>query len=118
MGSRLVFSRSVDACWGRPEYVSSLEHVQARLSLSYTHRGSLAIHLSSPLGTRSTLLADRYHTHAHTLLAARYWRHTGTAEPHVLETHTLLGTRYWKHTHTHTLLGTRSAEHTSEIQSR
>ncbi|XP_046890414.1 furin (paired basic amino acid cleaving enzyme) b isoform X1 [Hypomesus transpacificus] len=59
MGSRLVFSRSVDACWGRPEYVSSLEHVQARLSLSYTHRGSLAIHLSSPLGTRSTLLADR-----------------------------------------------------------
>uniref|UniRef100_A0A7N6FB87 P/Homo B domain-containing protein n=1 Tax=Anabas testudineus TaxID=64144 RepID=A0A7N6FB87_ANATE len=55
----LVFSKSVDACWGRPEYVSSLEHVQARLTLSYNQRGKLAIHLISPLGTRSTLLFPR-----------------------------------------------------------
>ncbi|XP_030620621.1 furin (paired basic amino acid cleaving enzyme) b [Chanos chanos] len=57
--NHLVFSKSVEACWGQPDYVSSLEHVQARLTLSYNHRGNLAIHLISPLGTRSTLLAPR-----------------------------------------------------------
>ncbi|KAM6961384.1 LOW QUALITY PROTEIN: furin (paired basic amino acid cleaving enzyme) b [Aplochiton taeniatus] len=61
IGTRLVFSKPVDACWGRPDYISSLEHVQARLTLSYNHRGNLAIHLVSPLGTRSTLLAPRPH---------------------------------------------------------
>uniref|UniRef100_A0A3Q1GFS0 Furin (paired basic amino acid cleaving enzyme) b n=1 Tax=Acanthochromis polyacanthus TaxID=80966 RepID=A0A3Q1GFS0_9TELE len=59
IGNKLVFSKSVDACWGRPEYVSSLEHVQARLTLSHNQRGKLAIHLISPLGTRSTLLFPR-----------------------------------------------------------
>ncbi|XP_006789716.1 furin (paired basic amino acid cleaving enzyme) b [Neolamprologus brichardi] len=59
IGNKLVFSKSVDACWGRPEHVSSLEHVQARLTLSYSQRGKLAIHLISPLGTRSTLLFPR-----------------------------------------------------------
>uniref|UniRef100_A0AAQ6A3H8 P/Homo B domain-containing protein n=1 Tax=Amphiprion ocellaris TaxID=80972 RepID=A0AAQ6A3H8_AMPOC len=60
IGNKLVFSKSVDACWGRPEYVSSLEHVQARLTLSHNQRGKLAIHLISPLGTRSTLLPNDY----------------------------------------------------------
>ncbi|XP_063052653.1 furin (paired basic amino acid cleaving enzyme) b [Engraulis encrasicolus] len=55
----LVFSKSVEACSGQADYISSLEHVQARLSLSYKHRGNLAIHLISPLGTRSTLLHPR-----------------------------------------------------------
>ncbi|XP_058502006.1 furin (paired basic amino acid cleaving enzyme) b [Solea solea] len=59
IGNKLVFSKSVDACWGRPDYVSSLEHVQARLTLSHNQRGKLAIHLISPLGTRSTLLFPR-----------------------------------------------------------
>ncbi|KAM4619288.1 furin (paired basic amino acid cleaving enzyme) b isoform 1-T1 [Polymixia lowei] len=59
IGNKLVFSKSVDACWGRPEYVSSLEHVQARFTLSHNQRGKLAIHLISPLGTRSTLLSPR-----------------------------------------------------------
>ncbi|XP_034032723.1 furin (paired basic amino acid cleaving enzyme) b [Thalassophryne amazonica] len=59
IGNKLVFSKSVDACWGRPEYVSSLEHVQARLTLSHSQRGKLAIYLISPLGTRSTLLFSR-----------------------------------------------------------
>ncbi|XP_034443376.1 furin (paired basic amino acid cleaving enzyme) b [Hippoglossus hippoglossus] len=59
IGNKLVFSKSVDACWGRPEYVSSLEHAQARLTLSHNQRGKLAIHLISPLGTRSTLLFPR-----------------------------------------------------------
>ena len=40
--------------------MSSLEHVQAQLTLSYNRRGNLAIHLTSPTGTRSTLLAPRY----------------------------------------------------------
>uniref|UniRef100_A0A3B4YYH8 Furin (paired basic amino acid cleaving enzyme) b n=1 Tax=Seriola lalandi dorsalis TaxID=1841481 RepID=A0A3B4YYH8_SERLL len=59
IGNKLVFSKSVDACWGRPEYVNSLEHVQARLTLTHNQRGKLAIHLISPLGTRSTLLFPR-----------------------------------------------------------
>uniref|UniRef100_A0A1A8GTN9 Furin (Paired basic amino acid cleaving enzyme) b n=1 Tax=Nothobranchius korthausae TaxID=1143690 RepID=A0A1A8GTN9_9TELE len=59
VGNKLVFSKSVDACWGRPEYVRSLEHIQARLTLSHNQRGKLAIHLISPLGTRSTLLFPR-----------------------------------------------------------
>lgn len=65
-----MFSKSVDACWGRPEYVSSLEHVQARLTLLHNQRGKLAVHLVSPLGTRSTLLFPRYtvkHDTAHHL---------------------------------------------------
>ncbi|KAG1933926.1 furin isoform 1 preproprotein [Pimephales promelas] len=57
--NHLIFSRNVEACSGQPDFVSSLEHVQARLTLSYNHRGNLAIHLISPLGTRSTLLAAR-----------------------------------------------------------
>ncbi|CAB1322955.1 unnamed protein product, partial [Coregonus sp. 'balchen'] len=62
ISSRLLFSKTLDACWGKPEYVSSLEHVQACLTLSYNHRGNLAIHLISPLGTRSTLLAPSQFT--------------------------------------------------------
>uniref|UniRef100_A0A8B9KYR3 Furin n=1 Tax=Astyanax mexicanus TaxID=7994 RepID=A0A8B9KYR3_ASTMX len=57
--NHLMFSKSVEACSGQPDFVSSLEHVQARLTLSYSHRGNLAIHLISPLGTRSTLLHPR-----------------------------------------------------------
>uniref|UniRef100_A0A674P9A2 Furin (paired basic amino acid cleaving enzyme) b n=1 Tax=Takifugu rubripes TaxID=31033 RepID=A0A674P9A2_TAKRU len=60
VGNKLVFSKSVDACWGRPEFVSCLEHVQVRLSLSHSQRGKLAIHLISPLGTRSTLLPNDF----------------------------------------------------------
>ncbi|KAJ0069386.1 hypothetical protein NL108_004165 [Boleophthalmus pectinirostris] len=59
IGDRLVISRTVDACWGRLEYVSSLEHVQARITLSHNQRGKLGIHLLSPLGTRATLLFPR-----------------------------------------------------------
>ncbi|KAJ8247497.1 hypothetical protein GJAV_G00247080 [Gymnothorax javanicus] len=61
IGTRLVVSKSVDACFGRPNYVRSLEHAQAQLTLSYSRRGNLAIYLISPQGTRSTLLAPRPH---------------------------------------------------------
>lgn len=47
------------ACLGEPSHITRLEHVQARLTLSYNRRGDLAIHLISPMGTRSTLLAAR-----------------------------------------------------------
>lgn len=50
----------MDACFGTDSHVTSLEHVQARLTLSYNRRGNLAIHLISPAGTRSTLLHPRY----------------------------------------------------------
>ncbi|MBN3308952.1 furin-1 [Amia ocellicauda] len=64
IGSHLVISKTVDACIGKPEYVNSLEHAQARLTLSYNRRGNLAIYLISPRGTRSTLLAPRPHDYS------------------------------------------------------
>lgn len=59
IGKRLEVRRKVDACLGKANYISRLEHAQARLTLSYNRRGDLAIHLVSPMGTRSTLLAAR-----------------------------------------------------------
>lgn len=59
IGSRLSINISVDACVGTENRVTLLEHVQARLTLSYNRRGNLAIHLISPAGTRSTLLHPR-----------------------------------------------------------
>ncbi|NWU86628.1 FURIN protein, partial [Onychorhynchus coronatus] len=61
IGKRLEVRRKVDACLGKANYISRLEHAQARLTLSYNRRGDLAIHLVSPMGTRSTLLAPRPH---------------------------------------------------------
>lgn len=67
IGSHLSINKSVDACFGTDSHVTSLEHVQARLTLSYNRRGNLAIHLISPAGTRSTLLHPRYkHTNTRT----------------------------------------------------
>ncbi|XP_037545715.1 furin (paired basic amino acid cleaving enzyme) a [Nematolebias whitei] len=64
IGSRLSINKTVDACIGSDSYVTSLEHVQARLTLSYNRRGNLAIHLISPAGTRSTLLHPRPHDYS------------------------------------------------------
>nr|XP_023670000.1 furin-1-like isoform X1 [Paramormyrops kingsleyae]XP_023670001.1 furin-1-like isoform X1 [Paramormyrops kingsleyae]XP_023670002.1 furin-1-like isoform X1 [Paramormyrops kingsleyae]XP_023670003.1 furin-1-like isoform X1 [Paramormyrops kingsleyae]XP_023670004.1 furin-1-like isoform X1 [Paramormyrops kingsleyae]XP_023670005.1 furin-1-like isoform X1 [Paramormyrops kingsleyae]XP_023670007.1 furin-1-like isoform X1 [Paramormyrops kingsleyae]XP_023670008.1 furin-1-like isoform X1 [Paramormyrops len=64
IGSHLVITKSVDACFGMPNYVKSLEHAQAELTLSYNRRGNLAIYLVSPQGTRSTLLAPRPHDYS------------------------------------------------------
>ncbi|NWX21382.1 FURIN protein, partial [Aegotheles bennettii] len=61
IGKRLEVRRKVDACLGKANFISRLEHAQARLTLSYNRRGDLAIHLVSPMGTRSTLLAARPH---------------------------------------------------------
>ncbi|KAM4887082.1 proprotein convertase subtilisin/kexin type 4 isoform 2-T2 [Thomomys bottae] len=51
--------KNVSACAGRRHRIRSLEHVQVRLSLSYSRRGDLEIWLTSPMGTRSTLVAIR-----------------------------------------------------------
>ncbi|XP_043934196.1 furin [Protopterus annectens] len=61
IGNKLEVRKRVDACAGKSNYISSLEHVQARLTLTYNRRGDLAIYLTSPMGTRSTLLAPRSH---------------------------------------------------------
>uniref|UniRef100_A0A2K6GEP0 Proprotein convertase subtilisin/kexin type 4 n=1 Tax=Propithecus coquereli TaxID=379532 RepID=A0A2K6GEP0_PROCO len=50
---------NVSACTGSRNYIRSLEHVQVQLSLSYSRRGDLEISLTSPMGTRSTLVAIR-----------------------------------------------------------
>ncbi|KAF8794780.1 Furin-like protease kpc-1 like protein [Argiope bruennichi] len=43
----------------RCEHVRYLEHVQAKLTLTASRRGDIHIYLTSPMGTRSTLLAQR-----------------------------------------------------------
>ncbi|XP_069818550.1 proprotein convertase subtilisin/kexin type 4 isoform X2 [Dendropsophus ebraccatus] len=59
VSSHLVVSHNISSCSGRPNYILSLEHVQVQLSLSYTRRGDLEIYLTSPMGTRSVLVALR-----------------------------------------------------------
>ncbi|XP_014473595.1 PREDICTED: furin-like protease 1, isoforms 1/1-X/2 isoform X2 [Dinoponera quadriceps] len=55
--SQLILDLHVKECSG----VNFLEHVQAKVSLMATRRGDLQIQLTSPQGTRSTLLAKRPH---------------------------------------------------------
>ncbi|KAL0114583.1 hypothetical protein PUN28_011706 [Cardiocondyla obscurior] len=55
--SQLVLDLHVKECSG----VNFLEHVQAKVSLMAARRGDLQIQLTSPQGTRSTLLAKRPH---------------------------------------------------------
>ncbi|KAM9092801.1 furin isoform 2-T11 [Megaptera novaeangliae] len=64
IGKRLEVRKTVTACLGEPSHITRLEHTQARLTLSYNRRGDLAIHLVSPMGTRSTLLAARPHDYS------------------------------------------------------
>lgn len=48
------------ACADRSDQrVAYLEHVVARISISHPRRGDLQIHLISPSGTKSQLLAKR-----------------------------------------------------------
>ncbi|XP_071583769.1 proprotein convertase subtilisin/kexin type 4 [Heliangelus exortis] len=59
IGSKLTISTDVSSCSGSTEQILSLEHVQVQLSLSYSRRGDLAISLTSPMGTTSTLVTVR-----------------------------------------------------------
>ncbi|MEE6503407.1 hypothetical protein FKM82_004820 [Ascaphus truei] len=64
IGKRLEVRRKVEPCSAMSNYISTLEHVQARLTLSYNRRGDLAVYLTSPAGTRSSLLAPRPHDYS------------------------------------------------------
>lgn len=48
-------------CSDNPNHhVNYLEHVVVRITITHPRRGDLAIYLTSPSGTRSQLLANRY----------------------------------------------------------
>jgi subtilisin-like proprotein convertase family protein len=51
--------KDTTGCDGTENYIRYLEHVELVLSLSFTRRGDLTIYITSPLGTRSTLLGKR-----------------------------------------------------------
>ncbi|XP_077988684.1 proprotein convertase subtilisin/kexin type 5-like isoform X2 [Glandiceps talaboti] len=52
-------SISSDGCLGSGSAIQYIEHVQVKLTVDFTRRGDLAVFLTSPAGTRSTLLAPR-----------------------------------------------------------
>nr|KAG5706521.1 hypothetical protein BaRGS_028692 [Batillaria attramentaria] len=58
-GDRHTTSVITDGCMGEQTEVRFLEHVQCRVTLHYAPRGAIAIHLTSPQGTRSTILPHR-----------------------------------------------------------
>jgi len=76
--SKLKIQLSVRDCSG----VNYIEHLQARISLAAVSRGDIQIHLSSPSGTRSTLLALRPHDssrngfHSWPFMSVHYWGET------------------------------------------
>ena len=56
---RSIFKAS--GCSDNPNHhVNYLEHVVVRITITHPRRGDLAIYLTSPSGTRSQLLANRY----------------------------------------------------------
>ncbi|XP_067665684.1 furin-like protease kpc-1 isoform X1 [Haliotis asinina] len=59
MNGRIMVPLVTDGCVGNGNPVKFLEHVQARITMSSNRRGELQIFLTSPQGTRSTLLAKR-----------------------------------------------------------
>ena len=59
LGNRLVLRMTTDGCKGTAKEVNYLEHVQARVTLKSNRRGSVALFLTSPKGTKSQLLHFR-----------------------------------------------------------
>ncbi|XP_055338068.1 furin-like protease kpc-1 isoform X2 [Paramacrobiotus metropolitanus] len=57
--SSLILTLQTDGCKDAAQHVKYLEHVQAQLTLSAARRGEIEIYLTSPQGTRSTLLQQR-----------------------------------------------------------
>jgi Proprotein convertase P-domain len=53
------FQVAIDGCRGTKNEINFLEHVQAKVTLSYSKRGDLQLYLQSPSGTKSTLLPRR-----------------------------------------------------------
>lgn len=51
-------------CTDNPNHhVIYLEHVVVRITITHPRRGDLSINLTSPSGTKSQLLANRYRTY-------------------------------------------------------
>lgn len=60
MGQTLRSTALTTACADRSDQrVAFLEHVVVRVTISHPRRGDLQIHLTSPSGTKSQLLAKR-----------------------------------------------------------
>lgn len=59
IGDRARVSMTSDGCAGTINAVNHLEHVQCKVSLTYIPRGNLMMVLTSPSGSRSTLLFPR-----------------------------------------------------------
>uniref|UniRef100_A0A8D2JB89 P/Homo B domain-containing protein n=1 Tax=Varanus komodoensis TaxID=61221 RepID=A0A8D2JB89_VARKO len=60
LGSKFVITENVtSACCGKSRSIRALEHVQVQLSLRYSRRGDLILTLTSPMGTKSTLVDIR-----------------------------------------------------------
>ncbi len=59
VGRSVKTSLTTDGCAGTLNVVNHLEHVQCKISLNYSPRGNLMVILTSPSGTRSTLLFPR-----------------------------------------------------------
>ena len=55
----MVMKLATDGCFDTEQQVIYLEHVQVKISLMYSRRGDLQLHLLSPSGTPSTLLPRR-----------------------------------------------------------
>lgn len=73
--SQIKIQLTVRDCPG----VNFMEHLQARITLAAVSRGDIQIYLSSPSGTRSTLLALRPHDssrngfHSWPFMSVHYW---------------------------------------------
>jgi len=59
IGDRARVSMTSDGCAGTINAVNHLEHVQCKVSLTYIPRGNIMLVLTSPSGSRSTLLFPR-----------------------------------------------------------
>ena len=55
-GNGVEVSMDVSGCAGQVNNVLYMEHVQAKVTMSYSRRGDIKLNLISPSGTKSTLL--------------------------------------------------------------
>eukprot|EP00058_Branchiostoma_floridae_P016157 XP_002601645.1 hypothetical protein BRAFLDRAFT_124316 [Branchiostoma floridae] len=58
-GETIIDTKTTGGCNGTDHHVKYLEHVVVEISLDHPCRGHLSIHITSPSGTRSTLLPER-----------------------------------------------------------
>ena len=62
---KVTVSLVSNGCRGTDHEVNYLEHVQAVITLTTQRRGQISIYLTSPMGTRSTLLPRRSRDSSH-----------------------------------------------------